>query len=248
VLDFFSADEAPMKKVVTRERNKPYYRLLHWPIWVWVFWILPGHLTHDLFLRGPDRRHWIWLAVVVALTGWRALAGRLPGCEPRPYVLYWGVHQPNLPYRVVCYTAAWIDLLVPFTLNFLGLVIASVTGVWHMDALYLYLYYPLAAAVALGTVFNLTPRARRSTFGEGTERAWFYIAMWTVVPSQLVAWAAWRLGSQLGFLGADLARIRLAAFVVIAAAFLSLGIRNLLPRTTAYSPEPRPAPSPETPA
>ena len=54
-----------MKKVVERERNKNYYRVLHVPIWIWAFWILPGHLTADLYAHGPDRRHWIWLAVVL---------------------------------------------------------------------------------------------------------------------------------------------------------------------------------------
>ena len=38
-----------MKKVVEREKNKNYYRVLHVPIWIWVFWILPGHLTAALY-------------------------------------------------------------------------------------------------------------------------------------------------------------------------------------------------------
>ena len=53
-----------MKKVVERERNKTYYRVLHVPIWLWVFFILPGNLTYDLYLHGPDTRHAIWLAIV----------------------------------------------------------------------------------------------------------------------------------------------------------------------------------------
>jgi len=232
-----------MKKVVERERNKTYYRVLHWPIWVWVFWILPGHLTHDLFKHGPDRRHWMWLSLVTLVTAWRAFAGRLPGCEFAPYVTHWGVAQPNLPYRVVCYTAAWVDLLVPFTLNFLGLVVASVTGAWRMDELYISLYYPLLGLIVLGTVLNITPRARRSTLNEGNERGWFYIAIWTVVPTQVVAWAAWRMVAPFGFAPVDLARIRLSVFCVMAAAFFSLGVRNLLPRTTGYEVQPAPAQS-----
>ena len=31
-----------MKQAVFRERNKQYYRVLHSPIWIWVFWVLPG--------------------------------------------------------------------------------------------------------------------------------------------------------------------------------------------------------------
>ena len=106
-----------MKKVVERTHNKNYYRVLHVPIWIWAFWILPGHLTGDFYAHGPDRRHWIWLAIVAVGCAWRGFAGRLPGCEPKPYITHWGVDQPNLWYRVICYTTAWIALLVPFTLK-----------------------------------------------------------------------------------------------------------------------------------
>ena len=109
-----------MEKIVERTRNKIYYRVLHVPIWLWVFFILPGHMTYVLYLHGPNRFHAIWLAVVLVICAWRGFMGRLPGVEPRPYVTHYGADQPNLPYRIVCYTAAWIDLLVPFTLNFLG--------------------------------------------------------------------------------------------------------------------------------
>ena len=111
-----------MKQAVFRERNKGYYRVLHTPIWIWVFWVLPGWpLTYDLYSHGPDRRHWIWLAVVTAVVSWRGWLGCVPGCEQRPYIHYYGVHRPNLWYRVVCYTAAWIDVLVPYALNVAGL-------------------------------------------------------------------------------------------------------------------------------
>ncbi len=54
------------KQAVFRERNKRYYRVLHTPIWIWVFWVLPGWpLTYDRYTHGPDRRHWIWLAIIV---------------------------------------------------------------------------------------------------------------------------------------------------------------------------------------
>ena len=38
-----------------RTRNKGYYRVLHWPIWIFVFFIAPGPLTFDLFERGLRR-------------------------------------------------------------------------------------------------------------------------------------------------------------------------------------------------
>ncbi len=224
-----------MKQAVFRERNKRYYRVLHTPIWIWVFWVLPGYpLTYDLYTHGPDRRHWIWLAIVLAGVVWRGLAGRLPGCEPRPYITHYGVHQPNLPYRVVCYTAAWVDIIVPYALNLIGLVIASITARWMLKDLYLYLYYPLALAVVLATVFDWTPRARRDTFGEGAERAWFYVAIWTVVPTQVINWAAWRFGKYMDLPPLPLARLRLIICLISTAIFFFLGYAEKLPRSQRH--------------
>jgi hypothetical protein len=223
-----------MLKVVERSRNKVYYRILHVPIWIWVFFVLPGHLTWDLFLSGPDARHGWWLALVTLVCAWRGLAGRLPGVEPRPYITHWGEDKPNLWYRVICYTAAWVDLLVPYLINLAGLLVASFTGEWHLATLHSWLYYPLALAIVLATALDLTPRARRSTRNEGFERGCFYIAIWTVVPAQVLAWAAWRLGGQLGIDGIELARFRAAVFVITSATVLLAGFRSWLPRTMRY--------------
>lgn len=223
-----------MKKVVERERNKDYYRVLHLPIWLWVFFILPGNLTYELYLHGPNRRHGYWLALVAVVCAWRGWKGRLPGVEPRPYITYYGVDQPNLPYRVICYTAAWIDILVPFALNLIGLAIASFTGRWIIGELYAKLYYPLALAVVAGTLLNWTPRARRSTIGEGAEKAWFYVGIWTVVPAQIAAWGAWRLGGRLGLPPLTLGRFRLTVFLVVAGLFYLGSLRGKLPRTSRY--------------
>src|SRR5579883_1294473 len=167
-----------MKKVVERTRNKNYYRALHIPLWVWAFWVLPGNLTADFYAHGPDRRHWIWLSLVTVVCIWRCLAGRLPGCEPQPYITHYGEEKANLWYRVICYTTAWIDLLVPFSINLLGLLINFFTGKWIINDLYVKLYYLLATLIVAATVFDITPRARRSTRGEGSEKGWFYVAVW----------------------------------------------------------------------
>ena len=220
-----------MVKVVERERNKTYYRVLHLPIWIWVFFVLPGHLTYDLFTAGLDRRHAVWLCVVTAVCAWRGLAGRLPGVEPRPYITHWGHDLPNLPYRVVCYTAAWVDLLVPHTLNALGLFVAAFAGRWMLAELFAWLYYPLAAVVVAATLFDVTPRARRSTLEEGAERAWFYVAIWTIVPAQVVAWGAWRLGRFFDLDPLALARVRFAGFAAMTVVLLALAIKGVLPRT-----------------
>ena len=238
-----------MKRAVERERNKIYYRALHAPLWVWVFFILPGQLTYAFYTKGPDARHAWWLAAIVAVCIWRAYAGRLPGCEFRPYVTYYGVDQPNLPYRVVSYSAAWMDLLLPFALNAIGLLVPVATGQWLLASLYRGLYYPFCAAILLATILVCTPRARRSTHNEGAERAWFYVAVWTVVPAQLAAWAAWRLGGRMGLETMPLAWLRFVVFFSVATAALWLGIAERLPRTERYT-EPEalaPAePSPET--
>jgi hypothetical protein len=223
-----------MKKVVERERNKNYYRVLHVPIWIWAFWILPGHLTADLYAHGPDRRHWSWLAIVTAVCAWRGFAGRLPGAEPRPYITHYGEDKPNLWYRVVCYTTAWIALLVPFSINLIGMVTNFVTGRWVISALYVRVYYVLAAAVVLATVLDVTPRARRSTRGEGAEKGWFYVAVWTVVPTQLASWALWRLGRFFDLSAASLDHLRLATFLIVAGVFFALGCLGKLPRTERY--------------
>jgi hypothetical protein len=219
-------------QVVHRERNKVYYRILHLPIWIFVLFVLPGHLTFDLYTRGPDSRHAWWLGLVAVICGWRGLLGRLPGVEPQPYITHFGDAQPNLPYRVFWYTAAWIDLIVPFTLNAVGLIHAAISGRWILHDLYVWLYYPLAVLVILVAWFDRLPRTRRSTANEGAERAWFYIAIWTTVPAQLTAWAMWRLGSSLGWSGVELARARLIAFVAVAALFIWLGAAGRLGRTT----------------
>lgn len=223
-----------MKRVVERERNKGYYRILHVPLWIWAFWVLPGHLTADLYAHGPDRRHWIWLAIITVVCAWRGLAGRLPGAEPQPYITHYGEDKPNLWYRVICYTTAWIDLLVPFTINLLGLLINLFTGRWMISALYVEIYYALAAVIVLATVLDWTPRARRSTRNEGREKGWFYVAVWTVVPTQIAGWAMWRAGSRIGLVGSQLDHLRLATFLVFTAVFFTLGALGKLPRTERY--------------
>lgn len=223
-----------MKKVVERERNKNYYRVLHVPIWIWAFWILPGHLTADLYAHGPDRRHWVWLAIVTLVCSWRAYVGRLPGCEPRPYITHYGEDKPNLWYRVLCYTTAWIDLLVPFTINLIGLIVYLISAKYPIINMYRNVYYVLVAAVILATLVDDTPRARRSTRREGEEKGWFYVAVWTVVPTQLAAWAMWRLGRFFDLSPRILGDLRLLTFVVVALLFFALGYLGRLPRTQRY--------------
>ena len=106
-----------------RERNTRLYRLAHWPIWIWVFFLAPGPLTFSLFAHGFSLWNSLWLAAVLVGTGVAALRGRLPGAEPGPYILRFDEDKPNPLYRKVCYTFAWNAVLSFALLNLAGIVI-----------------------------------------------------------------------------------------------------------------------------
>ena len=114
-----------------RDRNKLHYRFAHWPIWIWVFFLAPGPLTFRLFAYGFDIRMAAWLAAVLIGTGVAGVRGRLPGVEPRPYILRFTEDKPNPLYRRVCYTFAWSALITYTALNIAGLVDALATGHWR---------------------------------------------------------------------------------------------------------------------
>ena len=78
-----------------RERNTRLYRLAHWPIWIWVFFLAPGPLTFTLFAHGFGRGNLAWLALVLAGTGAAALRGKLPGAEPAPYITFCALMKTN---------------------------------------------------------------------------------------------------------------------------------------------------------
>src|SRR6201996_6411214 len=132
-----------------RTRNKKMYRVAHWPIWIWVFFLAPGPLTFDLFAKGPDLRNMTWLATVMLGTGIAGLFGQLPGVEPRPYILRFTEDKPNPLYRRICYTFAWSDVITFALLNFAGLVIAAFTGVWVLKQIYHYAYFPVYFTVLI---------------------------------------------------------------------------------------------------
>ena len=176
-----------------RTRNKLYYRINHWPIWIFVFFVAPGPLTADLFDRGVDARMIAWLGIVVAATGIAAVFGKLPGCEPAPYIIRFTEDRPNPLYRRICYTTAWGELAAFTLLNIAGLLGAVVTGAWQLKELYQYAYFPLAGTVWLLGAFGHLPRVRPSTAGEGHERRYFYGAAWAVLIAQPVLWLLWKI-------------------------------------------------------
>jgi hypothetical protein len=215
-----------------RAHNKASYRLAHWPIWIWVFFIAPGPLTFDLFERGFDGRMALWLGAVLAGTGIAGLLGRLPGVEPRPYIIRFTEDRPNPLYRRVCYTLAWSEVIAFAVLNIAGLVMALVAGEWRLRQMYDALYFPIAGTIwVLGAAGQL-PRVKRSTKGEGHERRYFYGSVWAVCLAQPVLWFLWRALPHTRTADA----IKLAVFVAILAYVGNMARRGLLPRTRPIVP------------
>jgi hypothetical protein len=215
-----------------RERNKKMYRVAHWPIWIWVFFLAPGPLTFDLFEHGPSARNMAWLVVVMIGTGIAGLFGQLPGVEPRPYILRFTEDKPNPLYRRICYTFAWSDIIAFALLNLAGLAIAAVTGVWILKQIYVYAYFPVYLVVLALGALGLLPRVRPSTKGEGTERRYFYGSVWAVTLAQALLMVLWKV----------LPRTHVADIVKLVVYLISLALlgwsarSGLLPRTRPILP------------
>ena len=215
-----------------RTRNKASYRLNHWPIWIWVFFIAPGPWTFDLFESGFDARLWLWLAAVVIGTGLAGWFGSLPGVEPAPYIIRFTEDKPNPLYRRICYTFAWSAVLTFALLNVTGLLWAIVAGEWRLRQIYDAAYFPLAGTIWVLGAAGLLPRVRRSTKGEGHERRYFYGAVWAVCLAQPVLWLLWTLLPY----GRVWDIVKLVVFLGILACMGWLARRGVLPRTRPIVP------------
>ena len=215
-----------------RTRNTVLYRFAHWPIWIWVFFLIPGPLTFDLFASGFDGRMAAWLGAVVIGTGIAGLRGRLPGVEPRPYIIRFTEDRPNPLYRRICYTFAWGAVLSFALLNLTGLVWAVATGGWRMRSIYDAGYLPLAGAVWILGAMGVLPRVRASTRGEGHERRFFYGSLWAVCVAQPVLWLLWGVLP----LTATGNMLKLALFLWVLGSIGYLAYRGKLPRTRPIVP------------
>jgi hypothetical protein len=215
-----------------RTRNKVYYRFLHWPIWIWVFFIAPGPLTFSLFAHGLGVWNVAWLSLVLIGTGIAGLKGQLPGVEPAPYILRFDEDKPNPLYRRICYTFAWNAVLNFAILNTAGLAMAAITGVWHLSQIYLYAYSPLCALILLLGILGKLPRVGPSTQGEGTERRYFYGSVWAVTIGQTILLLLWKTlpATRSGCL------IKLIVFVIVLSVAGFAASRGMLPRTRPILP------------
>jgi hypothetical protein len=215
-----------------RERNKVSYRLAHWPIWIWVFFIAPGPLTFDLFERGFDTRMAAWLGLVLLGTGLAGLRGRLPGVEPRPYIIRFTEDRPNPLYRRVCYTLAWSEVLAFAILNMAGLSVAAATGEWRLREFYEAAYFPIVGAIWLLGALGLMPRVKPSTQNEGHERRYFYGSVWAVCIAQPMLWLLWKVLPA----GQSSDLVKLLVFIGVLAYVGNMARRGLLPRTRPIVP------------
>ena len=165
-------------------------------------------------------------------TGIAGLFGKLPGCEPAPYIIRFTEDRPNPLYRRICYTTAWGEVVAFAVLNIAGLVAAIVTGQWQLKQMYEVAYFPLAGTVWLLGALGRLPRVKKSTAGEGHERRYFYGSVWAVTLAQPALWILWKvLPRGLGF---DI--MKLVVFVGILAAVGYCARLGLLPRTRPIVP------------
>jgi len=215
-----------------RERNKVSYRLNHWPIWIFVFFIAPGPMTFALFEHGFSARMLLWLGAVMLGTGIAGLFGQLPGVEPKPYIIRFTEDRPNPLYRRICYTMAWSEAITFAVLNVTGLLWAIATGEWRLKQIYEVAYFPLAGSIWILGALGLLPRVKPSTKGEGHERRYFYGSVWAVCIAQPVLWLLWRLLPRTQAFDV----LKLMVFVGILAWIGNLARRGLLPRTRPIVP------------
>jgi len=223
-------EHASARKI--RSRNKLSYRCAHWPIWIWVFFLLPAPLTFDLFESGFDSRMAGWLVIVLVGTGISGLRGRLPGVEPKPYIIRFTEDKPNPLYRRVCYTFAWSAVLTFAILNTVGLGTAVITGQWMLRQMYEVAYFPMAICIWLLGAIGQLPRVKVSTKGEGHERRYFYGSVWAVCIAQPTLWLLWAVvpGGRFGDL------VKLSSFLAVMAFVGWLSYKGKLPRTRPIVP------------
>lgn len=197
-----------------------------------MFYLAPGPFTFDLFAHGLHFYMGLWLAIVVVGTGVAGILGKLPGVEPRPYIIRFTEDRPNPVYRRICYTLAWSELVTYAVLNLSGLMWALATSHWRLQQIYHSAYYPIAGTFWLLGILGLLPRVRFSTKGEGEERRYFYGAVWACTLAQPVLGLLWQFLPR----GRAYDIVRLVGFVAILTLMGILAKRGILYRTRRILP------------
>lgn len=216
-----------------RARNKTYYRVLHWPIWIAVFFLAPGPLVFRLFAHGFSHQMAWWLGAIIAATGIAGIAGQLPGVEPKPYIIRFDEDLPNPLYRRICYTTAWGELIAYATLNWIGLADAVLHGKWHLQQIYATAYFPIAGAIWLLGALGKLPRVKPSTRAEGDERRFFYGALWIAAPAQGILGLLWIALPHTRWADAT----KFGVFTAVIVTLFTLCVQRRLPRTLPVVPE-----------
>lgn len=215
-----------------RTRNKLHYRFSHWPIWIAVFFLVPGPLTFQLFAHGVSLPMLLWLTLVLIGTGLAGFAGQLPGVEPAPYIIRFTEDRPNPLYRRICYTVAWSELIAYTAINLAGMIGALLTGHWQLQQIYRIAWFPIVGTIWILGALGKLPRVKASTKGEGDERRYFYGTVWAVLMAQPVGWILWRVLPRAAWADA----LKLVAFAGILVFMGVLAKRGLLPRTRKIVP------------
>ncbi|PYY00004.1 MAG: hypothetical protein DMG64_18065, partial [Acidobacteria bacterium] len=208
------------------------YRFAHWPIWIVVFYLAPGPFTFDLFAHGVHPYMAAWLGLVIIATGMAGLFGKLPGVEPKPYIIRFTEDRSNPLYRRTCYTLAWSELVTYAALNIAGLIGAIATGQWRLQQIYSYAYFPIAATFWVLGALGKLPRVKPSTAGEGHERRYFYGTVWACVVAQPILGLLWWWLPR----GRIFDILRLCGFGGVLAFMGALAVRGHLPRTRPILP------------
>jgi hypothetical protein len=117
-------------------------------------------------------------------------------------------------------------------LQIVGLVVAIVTGQWHLKEIYRAAYFPIACTIWLLGALGQLPRVKASTKGEGHERRYFYGSVWAVCWAQPILWLLWKVLPHTRLFDA----VKLAVFLGILVFVGVLARRGRLPRTRPIVP------------